>query len=409
MTEVSMLLPLDCLAYKIVEGRLLPTWLVEADVPFVEHVLDVTSQLDGLQVGEADVVAPAQLAQLSRDHKMSSKLAESLWAIERRRWEARVDAPADPETLRDVVFELAARRPRDEAIAEAARRLAIAPEVVVGSLFADRKARRVLVAPAARTNATELIARYNLTLIQSLVARSMEIVARVVGEPTAVIAAAKRDGLLASLVAEEDGATTLTLTGPLAIFHDTSKYGRSIARFIPALVAGDPERGAAWSMSARVTLGPRSASLHLDHNGAVAFATMPAAPDGRLARKVARLLRSVGVRVDVHPAVERLGTGALVAPDFALEWAGHRVLVDVVPFATDDYLARKALTVRMLDVPMVVCVEQRYIPAHARAEWPWLVPFRQEIDAWALLEGARRAIDRHAERGAAMSAAPPWA
>ena len=83
-----MLLPLDCLAYKIVEGRLLPTWLVEADVPFVEHVLDVTSQLDGLQVGEADVVAPAQLAQLSRDHKMSWKLAESLWAIERRRWEA---------------------------------------------------------------------------------------------------------------------------------------------------------------------------------------------------------------------------------------------------------------------------------------------------------------------------------
>ncbi len=402
-----MLLPLDCLAYKIVEGRLLPTWLVEADVPFVEQVLDVTSQLDGLQVGEADVVAPAQLAQLSRDHKMSSKLAESLWAIERRRWEARVDAPTDPETLRDVVFELAARRPRDEAIAEAARRLAIAPEVVLGSLFADRKARRVLVAPAARTNAAELIARYNLMLIQSLVARSMEIVVRVVGEPTAVIAAAKRDGLLASLVAEEDGATTLTLTGPLAIFHDTSKYGRSIARFIPALVAGDPEKGAGgWSMTARVTLGPRSASLHLDHNGAVAFATMPAAPDGRLARKVARLLRSVGVRVDVHPAVERLGTSSLVAPDFALEWAGHRVLVDVVPFATDDYLARKALTVRMLDVPMVVCVEQRYIPAHARHDWPWLVPFRQEIDAWALLEGARRAIDRHAERGAAMGAAP---
>jgi len=33
-----MLLPFECLAYTIVDGRLLPTWLGEADEPFVAAI-----------------------------------------------------------------------------------------------------------------------------------------------------------------------------------------------------------------------------------------------------------------------------------------------------------------------------------------------------------------------------------
>jgi predicted nuclease of restriction endonuclease-like RecB superfamily len=384
--EPTMLLPFDCLAYKIVEGRLLPSWLTAADEPFVLAVLDSVAGLAGLQVGEADMAAPGQLMKLARDAKMPLRLAEALWAIERKRWEARIEAPTDPETLRDVLFELAARSPREEAIVEAAKRLGIEKELVIGSLFADRHSRRVLVAPLEPPPAADLIARYNLALAQTLLSRTMEVEVTVTGDPNAVVAAAKRDGLLARFEVDgESNTTRLNLTGPLSIFHDTAKYGRSIARFVPALVASP-----IWSLRARVTLGPRSALFELDHTGAVSAAkSLPAAPDGRLARKVARTLRGVGVRVDLHPAIERSGS-SLVVPDFALDWAGGRVLVDVVPFATPEYLACKRAAILLLGRPMLVCVDQRFVGAMSE---PWLLPYSREIDAWALFAAARRALD----------------
>jgi predicted nuclease of restriction endonuclease-like RecB superfamily len=382
-----MLLPFDCLAYRITEGRLLPSWLGEADEPFVASVLDAATELVGLQVAEADLVAPNILARAARAAKMPLRIAEALWVIERRRWDARVDAPIEPEALRDLVFELASRLPREAAIAEAARRLGIASEMVVGSLFADRQTRRVLAPPEQRSDPAELVARYNLALVQALLARSMEIDATIVGDASAIAVAAKRDGLLARF--DVEGETThLTLTGPLALFHDTVKYGRMIARFVPALVTAP-----SWSLTARVTLGPRSADLALDHNGAIAFgSTLPAAPDGRLARRVARALRSVGVRVDLHPAAVRAGS-SLVLPDFALEWSrfprSTRVLVDVVPFATPEYLACKLESIAALDEPMLVCVDERF----ASIQSPSLLPYRSEIDAFALYAAARRAVD----------------
>lgn len=378
-----MLLPVDALAYRVEAGRLLPTWLGAADEPFVEKMLVELGELAGLQAGEADVVAPALLARTARESKMPARVAEAIWAIERRRWDAKIDAPVEPEALRDVVFELAVRLPRDEAVAEAAKTLGIAREVVIGSLFADRQARRVLVRPDQPARPADVVARYNLALAQALLARSMEVEATLHGDAAAVVAAAKRDGLLARFAVDGRG-TRLTLTGPLAIFHDTAKYGRMIARFVPALVAAP-----SWSLRARVAIGPQSAELALDRHGAIAFAsTLPAAPDGRLARRVARALRTAGVGVDLHPAVVR-ARDTLVVPDFALELPNGRVLVDVVPFATPEYLDCKLAAIREIDVPMLVCVHERFVAAPS----PSIVPYRGEIDAFALYAAALRALD----------------
>jgi predicted nuclease of restriction endonuclease-like RecB superfamily len=378
-----MLLPLDCLAYDVVGGRLLPSWLGAADEPFVATVLECVAGFAGLRVGAADLAAPGNLARVARAARLPVRVAEALWAVERRRWASRVDAPVDPELLRDLVFELAARHSRQEVIDEAARRLGVASEVVVSGLFADRQLRRVLVAPDEPARPADLVARYNLALVQALLARSMEVHASITGDASAIALAAKRDGLLAHFEGEGE-ITRLTLTGPLAIIHETAKYGRSIARFVPSLVAAP-----SWSLRARITLGPKSAELELDHGGAIAFAsTIPAAPDGRLARRVARALRSAGVRVDLHPAVVRAGS-SLVVPDFALEWSEGRVLVDVVPFATPDYLACKLEAMARIDEPMLVCIDERFVFTEA----PSLVPYRGEIDAFTLYAAALRAVE----------------
>ncbi|MDF2695536.1 MAG: hypothetical protein K0S65_3919 [Labilithrix sp.] len=380
-----MLLPAECLAYTIADGRLLPSWLGDGDEPFAAAVLAGVSRLAGLQVGDAELAVSATLAKIAREAKMPLRIAEALWTIERKRWETEIDAPVDPEALRDVIFELAARLSREDAIVTSARRLGVPPEVVLGSLHADRQLRRVLVAPAENAHPRDLVARYNLALVQTLMARSMEVHATLTGDAAPIAAAAKRDGLLARF--EVDGeTTTLSLTGPLAIFHDTAKYGRMIARFVPALVAAP-----SWSLRARVVLGPTSLHLELDRAGAIAFAsTVPAAPDGRLARRVARVLRAAGIRVDLCPPVVRAGA-TLVGPDLALEWPTGRVLVDVVPFATPEYLVSKLAAIEALDEPMLVCVDERFAvgPSDGR-----IVPYRGEIDAFELAAAALRALAR---------------
>jgi predicted nuclease of restriction endonuclease-like RecB superfamily len=226
--------------------------------------------------------------------------------------------------------------------------------------------------------------------VQSLLARSMDLEATVIGDASTVITSAKRDGLLARFDQVGD-AMRLSLTGPLSLFHDTQKYGRSIARFVPSLLASPH-----WSLRARVNLGDRSAQLHLADGGAISFArTLPAAPDGRLARRVARTLRSSGVRVDLHSPVVRSGR-LLVFPDFVLSWSGARVLVDIVPFATPDYLVRKAEAVASIGEPMLVCVEERYATAKrpfGTEAAPWLVSYRRQVDPWALFAAARALVD----------------
>ena len=390
-----MLLPLDRIAYEIVGGRILPSWLREADQPFIEAVLDAALGLSGLTAGEVELASGKCLAAVAREYGLPPRLAEGVWAVERRRWEAKVEAAVEPETLRDVLFELAARLPREEAIAEAARRLGVSAEMVVQALFADRPSRRVLTAPPARPRASDVAARYNLAVAQSLVARSMELEATLGADRSTVLAAAKRDGLLAQF--EDLGEETrVRLAGPLCLFRATAKYGRSIARFLPTLLAATR-----WSLRARVMLGSGPAELDLASSGEVVFpAVLPAAPDGRLARRVARTLRSVGVRVDLQPPLERIGK-LLVVPDFALAWSERRVLVDVVPYATPEFLASKSEIVAAIGRPMLVCVDGRYASLKA----PWLLPYRGDVDPWAVLAAAQRlALEEiAAERAAACA------
>jgi predicted nuclease of restriction endonuclease-like RecB superfamily len=377
-----MLLPLDRLAFDVVHDRVVPRWLGAADEPFVAAVLDAIGSLAGLSARDAELAGDRLLGDLAKQRGVPKRVASCIWAIERRRWDALVDAPVVPSLLRDVVFELAARLPRDQALEEAARQLGIPSALVVGCLFADRPSRRVLHRPAERSRVADLVARYNLVALQSLLARSMEVRAFTADEAPLALASAKQCGVFVELSAS-NGGIAMVLEGPVGEPRHRAKYGRSMARIVPALVASP-----GWTLAARVMLRTKSAELRLEGDGAVAFPKgAPVLPDVRLARRVARVLRTVGVRVDRQPAVSRVG-GTLVVPDFALEWSGRRVLVDVVPFATADYLARKREVVERLGRPMLVCVDDRYAFFTA----PWLVAYRTELDPWVLWGTAQRLL-----------------
>lgn len=382
------MLPFDSLSYRVDSAGLIhPRWLSEPDEPYVEAVLDTIHAFDGLTVHEVEILAEAQFPQLARERRASSRVAESIWALERRRWEVEVDAPVDPETVRTIVFDSAATMPREEALAQAALALGLTPAVVAASLFADRQSRRRYRAPVRRAEPADMVARYNLAVVQTLLTRAMSIDATTNGDPRGIAAAAKRDGLVTCLTPVANGALGLSLVGPMALLHDTAKYGRSIARFVPSLVVAKE-----WSLRASLSLFTRNVRLVLDHRSPVALASGAATVTAAyLARRTIRTLRNAGVEVDLQPPTLRAG-GALVVPDFALEWhadgAAHRVNVDVLPFATDEHLAAKLEMIGALEEPMVVCVDERYA---GTVRSPAIVPYRRVLDAWTLLSAARAA------------------
>lgn len=390
-----MLLPFDGLSYRIDPGGMIhPRWLGEDDEAFVEAVLELVYAFDGLTAGEVDLVAERELPALAKRARASSRIAESLWTIERKRWEAEVDAPLEPEAIRAVVFDCAATMPRDEALAQSALALGLAPDVIAKSLFADRATMRRLRRPERRSEPADLVARYNLAVVQTLLARAMSIEATTNGDPRALAAMAKRDGLLATMAPAGESSVRLVLVGPLALVHDTAKYGRSIARFVPFLVVAKE-----WSLRARIAMpalhapSGRQADLVIDHRSPLSLAGTLASAAVPLPRKTARALADAGVRVDFQPAPLRAGS-ALVVPDFALEWgSGQKVYVDVLPFATDEHLAVKLQLIAALDVPMIVCVDERYAGGVAS---PAIVPFRRKLEAWTLLAAARTAVTRDA-------------
>lgn len=381
------------LTYRLEGGRVEPFWLGPNDEAWVEEAHEAMLSASGLSVDEADDVVRPRLARIARRVAVSARVLFALWTLERRRWELVIASPVPPVVLRDVVFDLAAKHPHDEALELAATRFRVHPAEIVPALFADRRGRRLLAAPPDSPRAAETVIRYNLAVAEALVARSMEIEAFVRDDVARIAGFAKRLGLVAWC--EQQGeALRLSLSGPLALFHETTKYGRLLARFVPALASAP-----AWSLRAHVVLGEKSGWLELDDAGPLGrLHAFPGDVESTVVRRVARALRRGGHAWKVEDAELVHVEGAIVVPDFALASEGRRVLVDVVPFATPEHLARKVDLARKMRGRMLLCVDARFAPPEPM---PFVVRYRGAVDAADLVEAAERIT------GAASPSAQP--
>jgi predicted nuclease of restriction endonuclease-like RecB superfamily len=384
------MLPTRLLSYRRNDGvHLTPSWLTTRDDPWLRELAAEAAVADGRTVGDADARILDVVAPLARRHGASRRLVDAVWFVERRRWKTRIDAPVAPERLRRVVFELAAERDREEALATAASEFGIPASDVVAALFADRAEARKLVAPDEPCAVAQLREQYNLSLVQSLLARSAEVVAVVRANLHSVVRYAKLLGLMAQFEEAPDGATKMTVSGPLALFHDTLKYGRALARWFPSVVATP-----GWSLEAHVLLGGERLRLLLDATAPIERThALPSAHDSALEARLEKDLRRASSpwKLERESAVVRVG-GKLSFPDFGLvSPCGRRVLVEVVGYWTPAYLAQKVALLHAARVPLVMCVDERYAD-EGFPDDPRIVRFRKNVPAKALLEACARAL-----------------
>jgi len=345
---------------------------------------------DGRRVDAADERVISLVAPIARRHGSPRRVVEAVWSVERRRFGARVDAPVPPEQIRRLVFELAAERSREEALALAAHELGLEETSIPSLLFADRTGARRLVSRASPRTEAELASAYNLALVQALLGRATEVVALVRASVRGVVRAAKLLGLMMVVDEIADGTTRLVLSGPMALFRDTLKYGRALARWFPAVVATP-----GWSVEARVLLDGESLRLALDGNSPLPRThAIQRAHDSRLEARFERDLRRLGSswRVERESAVVRVAARVL-HPDFTLVSDRGRVLVEIAGYWTPEYLAQKAALLDAVRVPFVMCADARHAPERLALD-PRVLLFRGAIDAASVLTACERALDR---------------
>ncbi len=159
-------------------------------------------------------------------------------------------SPLEPVTLREKVFSLSARRPPspqtaalviEEVAATLSQELGreVTVEQVKQGLYADLAENQILVsfqAPAADA----LLHRYNLSQVQGVLYRAMELVITAhrndPGEYKLLFRYLKLFGLMTIIEGDADHGYTITIDGPASLFGASTRYGIDLAKFLPALL-----------------------------------------------------------------------------------------------------------------------------------------------------------------------------
>jgi len=372
------------------DARIVPRWLGAGDDPWLRELAAEAAASAGRAVGDADDRIVETVAPLAHRHGAGRRTVEAVWNVERRRWSTIVASPVPPARLRRTVFELAAERSREEALAMAGAAFDLDPSRIEDLLFADRAHFRILQAPETPSTASELRERYNLALVQALLARSTELAAVVRANLRSVVRYAKLLGLMMLFDEAADGATRLTLSGPLSLFHDTVKYGNAVARWFPALTVTQ-----GWSLAARILLGGETLDLELDAAAPIPRTfSMPRPHDSKLEAQLESDLRRLGSewRIEREVAVVR-ASGRLLFPDFALVSGARRVLVELAGWWTPEYIAAKVDLLRAARVPLVLCMDARHASVHsAVASDERVILFAKRLDACVLVSACERIL-----------------
>jgi len=261
-----------------------------------------------------------------------------------------------PPLVRARLFELAQAHPparfrRQDLLEQVGRSMGADPQEVADALYADLPDQQTLVnfeAPDPQV----LLDRYNLAQAQGLLYRaySLIITARR-NEPARyrqLISYVKFFGLMVTVEGDSDYGFTLTLDGPTSLFGGTTRYGLSLAKFLPALLhvtdwdlsaALKPRKDLAWTDPTDTEWSFQLTS----EDGYVSHYPPPKEFDSALesgfSDRFAKLESpwKLEREVDLVPI-----PGGVIIPDFRLlHEDGRSVLLEIVGYWRPDYLTKK--------------------------------------------------------------------
>ena len=358
-------------------------------------------------VGETRESLQSALTDLEREAE-DFKLVRGLAKLVEREATFETRAAVPPERARRRVFEAAedvgavSEAERQTAIERAADGLAVDPEDLERSLYADRECRQVLASVDARWAPEGLVEQYNLSLAQTALFDATEVRLRS-SDPTTLVSAVKRLRLMYEVVTTDDGREVV-VTGPDRLFRRTRRYGTRFARLLRT-VAGSADE---WDLRATIDDRGTERELHLTQDDVSVPGVEPVTEvtyDSGVEADFAARFEALDLDWELTREPEPLAAGSRVmVPDFAFDYryADFRLYFEIMGFWTPDYVAKKLDQLATVeDVEMVVAVDESLgVGEEIEARDHRAIPYTGSVR----VKDVRDALRRYEEDLAAASA-----
>jgi predicted nuclease of restriction endonuclease-like RecB superfamily/DNA-binding transcriptional regulator YhcF (GntR family) len=246
---------------------------------------------------------------------------------------------------------------RKQIIEAVASELNVNAEKVEEFFYADLETELVLE-EFKPLSPVELLQEYNLGLTQTLLFESTEVKFTSSGNWQRIFHSLKRLGLIYE--ASEDEGFWVKVDGPASLFKLIRRYGTSMAKLLPVIVANQQ-----WTVEAKILWKYTNEMCNFKieswkHNALLKKSEPPAqsfdsAVEEDFAARFQALKSGWTLRREPQPV---LAGKQIIIPDFSLEREGIRVYVEIVGFWTLEYLLSKIDKLKKVDVDMLVLVDK---------------------------------------------------
>jgi predicted nuclease of restriction endonuclease-like RecB superfamily len=284
---------------------------------------------------------------------------------------------------------------RTRVIETFASELRVPVETVEEFLYADLETELTL-REFEPLSPLELLQEYNFSLTQTLLFESTEVTFTSSGNWQKIFYSFKKLGLIYEVY--QDRGFRVKVDGPASLFKLTRRYGTSMAKLLPVIVA-NPE----WTVEAKILWKYTNeiCDFKVDSCKHHALLKKP---------KASTLSFDSVVEEDFATRFQGLATGWLlrrepepvlagkqvIIPDFSLEKEGIKVYVEIVGFWTVEYLLRKIEKLKKVDVDMLVLINENLacerlatLEKHARLN---IIYYKNEIPLAPILRYLEQAF-----------------
>lgn len=363
------MLPLDLLVVRTRKGFIQPVYaeINRGNLELATKLLDLFHADIGRRKREL-------LAKVSTFEMMGSdyRFVRGLSMILQRLSVFQMEAAVDPLLVRRMLFEEASRagfvaseETRGRILSNVAHQFGISEEQLEKAFTADLDDESVL-REFEKVSPSKLLKMYNLSLTQTLLLRSTYMEFRVSSHWKEILRSIKFRGLMYS-AETRDGLTRIIVDGPFSLIKLTQRYGASLAKVLPLIVAAD-----SWEISASIVrsgqFGKRIFQLRLTSTQ-VGEKIRPVtsqegekiAFDSAVEKRFFRDFQSLdsGWKLTREPTPLTAGRHVLI-PDFSFEKRGIEVYLEIVGFWTEKYLKNKIKKLRQLKgVDIIVAVNEK--------------------------------------------------
>jgi predicted nuclease of restriction endonuclease-like RecB superfamily len=338
-----------------------PSYLDQRHAPLVRLLLGQYEAFSGRPYHELQ----ASLGDNPEIHHFRPRIVAGLRRVIEESVTLELEAAVKPKRLRSVVFALGRREidlSRNEVFERAGRELGLPRDEAAASLYADLKSERRVRFSRRLPDISEIISRYNFRLLQGILLHSESLRVELHENLRAAYRAIKLHGLLIDVKKRnaQTGTVLLEITGPLALFKKTRKYGYALARCLPACCVSRHYR-----LEAQVNLNGKRFRLSVSEaDRLLPSHRLPREFDSRLEQRFSQDFTRLNSDWDLSREGNLIVVDTTVfLPDFTFRLKSNpavRVDLEIVGFWTRDYLARKmAIGKRLGSRRVIFCVDEK--------------------------------------------------